>query len=92
MNPSDRMKQMHADPAFAASRDERGRERFLARREEMQRKSNAARRGVDVPPHLEGAWRMAKKKRMTNEEAAKYLGLVYTGQGKGTASDNAQPN
>jgi hypothetical protein len=33
---------MHSDPEFAAARDQR--ERFVARREELQHKSNAARR------------------------------------------------
>lgn len=75
MTPGERLRELHADPDFATARDQRGRERFLARREEMQRKSNARRRGVDVPPHLEAAWKALKRKRMTNAEAAKALGL-----------------
>jgi hypothetical protein len=77
MTAGRRLLELHADPAFAAARDERGRERFLKRREEMQRRSNARRRGVDVPPHLEDQWRVLKRKRMTNAEAAKALGLKY---------------
>lgn len=77
MSPADRLCQLHADPAFAAARDQRGRERFLTRREELQRLSNAMRRGVDVPPSLEAEWRALKRKRMTNKEAAAALGLKW---------------
>ena len=37
--------------------------------------SNAARRGVDVPPELEEQWKALKRKRVSNEEAAAMLGL-----------------
>lgn len=77
MSPADRLARLHADPHFAAARDQRGRERFLSRREELQRKSNAKRRGVDVPPDLEEAWKALKRKRISNAEAAKALGLQY---------------
>jgi len=68
---------LHSDPAFAAARDQRARERFKSCHAELQRKSNAARRGVDVPPHLEEAWRALKRKRVPSEEAAAMLGLRY---------------
>lgn len=74
---SKRLRRLHLDPAFAAARDQRGRERFTARHAEMQRKSNAARRGVDVPPELEDAWKALKRKRVSSEEAAAMLGLRY---------------
>lgn len=83
MTRGERMRELHADPHFAAGRDQRGRDRFLARREEMQRASNRKRRGVDVPPHLEGSWRLLKKKRMSNQEAAAFLGLPFTGKEQG---------
>ena len=58
----------------------------LARREELQRKSNAARRGVDVPPELEAKW---KRLRMRSKglnyspaDAAKALGLKFRGKAK----------
>lgn len=80
MSPAQRLKTLHADPAFAAARDERGRERFKDRHAELQARSNAKRRGVEVPPALEAAWKAAKKKRMTNEEAAAFLGLTFKGK------------
>lgn len=73
---ADRLRQLHADPQFAAARDERGRERFTARNAEMQRLSNAVRRGYDVSPELEAEWRALKRKRtFTNSEIARMLGL-----------------
>lgn len=73
---ADRLRKMHADPDFASARDERGRERFKARREEMQRLSNAARRGYDVPPEREAEWKALKAKRaFSNEEIGTMLGL-----------------
>lgn len=60
MSPAERLRQLHLDPDFAAARDQRGRDRFTARHAELQRKSNAARRGVDVPPDLEEAWKVLK--------------------------------
>jgi len=72
----DRLRQLHADPKFAAARDERGRERFTARNAEMQRLSRASRRGYDVPPELETQWRALKRKRtFKNSEIARMLGL-----------------
>ncbi|XHE14393.1 hypothetical protein PCC82_06565 [Agrobacterium deltaense] len=73
---ADRLRKMHADPDFASARDERGRERFKQRREEMQRLSNAARRGYDVPPEREAEWKALKRKRtLSNDEIARMLGL-----------------
>lgn len=84
MSPSDRMKGLHADPAFSAARDQRGRDRFKANHAELQRKSNAKRRGVDVPESLEGAWQRCKAKKMTNQEAARFLGLKFKGPEEGS--------
>jgi len=73
---SSRLRNLHSDPEFAAARDQRGRERFKARREELQRLSNAARRGYDVPPELEAKWKALKRKRtLSNNEIARLLGL-----------------
>jgi hypothetical protein len=73
---ADLLRSLHADPDFAAARDERGRQRFTTRREEMQRLSNATRRGYDVPPAKEAAWRTLKRKRtLTNDEIGQMLGL-----------------
>lgn len=69
--------QLHADPAFANARDQRARARFTADHAELQRKSNAARRGVDVPPEIEEVWKALKRKRLSNEEAAACLRLPY---------------
>jgi len=70
------LRELHADPDFASARDERGRERFTVRREEMQRLSNAARRGYDVPPEREAEWKALKAKRaFSNEEIGIMLGL-----------------
>jgi len=77
MSPGARLSRLHADPGFAAARDERGRSRFLARQSELQRKSNAKRRGVDVPPDLEEQWKALKRKRIPNAEAAQALGLKF---------------
>ena len=82
MNRRDHMNALHSDPAFAAARDQRGRDRFKSRNKEMQAKSKAKRRGVNVPPELEGAWQTAKRKKMSNAEAAKFLGLKYKGKPK----------
>lgn len=82
MSPGDRLRSLHADPAFSAERDQRSRDRFKARNRELQAKSKAARRGVVVPPELEPAWQAAKRKKMSNEEAAKFLGLPYKGKPK----------
>ena len=73
---ADRLRKLHSDPAFATARDERGRERFNARRAEMQRLSNAARRGYDVPPDREAEWKVLKRKRtLSNAEIGRMLGL-----------------
>lgn len=81
---ADRLRKMHADPEFAAARDERGRERFKARRAEMQRLSNAARRGYDVPPAKEAEWKALKRKRtLSNAEIARLLGLKKWRKPKG---------
>lgn len=82
MSPSERMRGLHTDPAFCEARDARGRDRFKASHAELQRKSNLARRGVDVPPSLEAAWKLLKKKRMSNAEAAAVLGLRYQPKGE----------
>ena len=53
MSPAERLRMMHTEPSFAVARDERGRERFKTTACELRRHpSNAARRGVDVPPQL----------------------------------------
>lgn len=76
MGSSEQLRMLHADPDFASARDERGRERFKARRAEMQRLSNAARRGYDVPPEREAEWKSLKAKRaFSNEEIGVMLGL-----------------
>lgn len=77
MRASDRMRKLHSDPAFRAARDERARSFFKANQAELQRKSRAKRRGVDVPPEVEEIWKALKLKRLTNWEAAKFLGLAY---------------
>lgn len=70
------LRELHANLDFASARDERGRERFKTRREEMQRLSNAARRGYDVPPEREAEWKALKAKRaFSNEEIGIMLGL-----------------
>lgn len=77
------LRQLHADPDFASARDERGRERFKQRREEMQRLSNAARRGYDVPPEREAEWKALKAKRsFTNNEIGAMLGLKRWRRGR----------
>lgn len=76
MTRGERLKRLHADPEFAAKVADRGRERFKSRRDEMQRKSNAARRGYDVPPALEAQWKALKRKRIPNTEIADALGLT----------------
>lgn len=86
---ADVLRRLHADPAFAAARDQRGRERFQARQLELQRKARAARRGVDVPPDLEKEWRRLTNRRrkgaLSHAEAAAVLGLSYNP--KGSPSD-----
>jgi hypothetical protein len=92
MSPRERLRKLHADPEFTAARDERGREWFTARCEEMQHLSDAARRGVDVPPELEEAWKALKRKRLSNEGAAA-LGLKIRkrrGRRKGAGSSRAE--
>ena len=80
MNKAEQLRILHSNPDFAAARDQRGRDRFTARQKELQCKSMAARRGVDVPPHLEDDWKALKKKRFSNEEAASLLGLKIRGR------------
>jgi serine/threonine-protein kinase RIO1 len=75
VSSAERFRVMHQDPAFAAARDQRGRERFKGRHQELQNLSNAARRGVHVPPELEEKWKALKRKRVSNEEAAAMLGI-----------------
>lgn len=69
---------MHADPEFAAHHARRCREYFRANQAELQRRSLAKRRGVVVPPELEGDWLMLKRKKLTNQEAAGALGLKWS--------------
>lgn len=76
---SESMRRMNDDPEFAAARDQAARERILAERDRMQRLANIARRGVDVPDHLEVRWRELKQMKIPNREAATALGLRWLG-------------
>jgi hypothetical protein len=71
------LRRLNADPAFAAARDDRARAVLDRHREEMSKASAIARRGVDVPPELEEAWRELKAKKISNREAAEMLGLRW---------------
>lgn len=72
------LRRLNADPAFAAARDDRARATLDRHREEMSRASKIARRGVDVPDHLEDQWRELKAKKVPNKDAAQMLGLAWS--------------
>lgn len=72
------MRRLNADPAFAAARDDRARAVLDRHRDQMSRASKIARRGVDVPEHLEDQWRELKAKKVSNREAAGMLGLAWS--------------
>lgn len=76
---SENMRRLNEDPDFAAARDERARERFAAENDRLQRLAKIARRGVDVPDHLEDRWRQLKQMKVPNKEAARILGLAWLG-------------
>ena len=76
---SESMRRMNDDPEFAAARDQAARERILAERDRMQRLANIARRGVDVPDHLDARWRELKQMKIPNRDAATVLGLRWLG-------------
>ena len=76
---SESMRPMNDDPEFAAARDQAARERILAERDRMQRLANIARRGVDVPDHLDARWRELKQMKIPNRDAATVLGLRWLG-------------
>lgn len=73
----DHLRRLNADPDFAAARDDRARAVLCRERERMLSASKIARRGVDVPPELEEAWRGLKAKKIGNREAAEMLGLKW---------------
>ncbi len=74
---SENMKRLNEDPEFAAARDERARERFTADNERLQRLAKIAKRGCEVPAHLEEAWRALKDKMVPNREAARMLDIPW---------------
>lgn len=75
------MKRLNEDPEFAAARDERARERMSDPEENrrLQRLSNIAKRGCDVPEWLEEDWRALKRLMIPNREAADMLRIPYLG-------------
>ncbi len=73
----DHLRRLNADPDFAAARDDRARAVLERERDRMSKASKIARRGVDVPPELEEAWRELKAKKISNREAAEMLGLRW---------------
>lgn len=81
---SEHMRRLNADPDFAAARDERAREVIRKHGAMMARKSKIARRGVDVPKHMEDQWRELKVMKVSNREAAKILGLTWLGESDDT--------
>jgi len=92
MSRRDRLRRLHSGPEFAAARYQRGKSGSPAR-DEMQRLTNAARRGVDVPPEMGEVWKALKRKRMSNEEVAAALGPKIRkrrGRRKGAASSKAR--
>ena len=78
---AEHMRRLNKDPDFAAARDERGRERLSDPDENrrLQRLSNIAQRGCDVPEWKEEAWRALKQKRVPNREAANMLSIPWLG-------------
>ena len=74
---AENMKRLNANPEFAAKRDRKARERFTAENERLQRLANIAKRGCEVPAHLEDAWRDLKRKLVPNREAARMLDIPW---------------
>lgn len=79
---AERLAAYYADPANAEQRRRRAAE--LLRDPETKRRRRAAIRGCDVPPELEAEWAALKEKRLSNQEAAKALGLKFTVRKKRT--------
>lgn len=73
------MRRLNDDTAFAAARDDRARERFLADNARLQHLANIAKRGCDVPARLDVAWRALKQMKITNREAAAMLNITWLG-------------
>jgi len=73
------MHRLNDDTRFAAARDDRARERFLADNARLQQLANIAKRGCDVPARLEGAWRALKQMKITNREASTMLNISWLG-------------
>lgn len=70
-----RLRMLDQNADFAVACEESGRRRFTASRLEMQRSSNNAWLGVDVPPNLEDLWKALKTKQLANGEVVEMLGL-----------------
>jgi len=73
------MRRLNENPQFAAARDERARERFLAENKRLQRLANIAKRGCDVPPQLETDWKALKQMKIGNREASRMLNIPWLG-------------
>ena len=75
------MTRLHGDPVFRSARDERAQERFRdpTENKRLQRLSNIAKRGCDVPEGLEAEWDALKRIKLTNREAAAMLRIPWTG-------------
>lgn len=78
-NRAENMRRLNEDPEFAAARDERSRARFTADNGNLQRLSNIAKRGCDVPDWREGEWQAFKQAKYTNREAADAMGIPFLG-------------
>lgn len=76
------MRRLNHDPAFAAARDKAAPARIEANQERIQRFARFARRGVHIPPEREAEWRVLKRSKMTNREAAAAMGLIWLGNAR----------
>lgn len=73
------IRRLNQDPDFVAARDKRARERFSADNASLQRLSNIAKRGCDVPDYLESQWKSLKVMKIKNREAAEMLRIPWLG-------------
>ena len=75
------MKRLNGDPVFRSARDDRAQKRLSDpdENQRLQRLSNIAKRGCDVPPWLEDEWTALKHTKLSNRDAAVALRIPWLG-------------
>ena len=83
---TENMKRLNGDPVFRSARDDRAQKRLSDpdENQRLQRLSNIAKRGCDVPPWLEDEWTALKQTKLSNRDAAAALRIPWLGDPEDT--------